>query len=752
MSKNRLYRTFLDSFYSYLFLVVLSIIPLSLLFSTQEAHALMTPGGELERTLLQEEKELLKGRRFTVGYNKSHQPFQYTDSSGQASGTVISMLNALAKQYEFIVKYEIYDEQNANNADYDIIITTVADLEKLQHYEPTVSYHDERLMMIFKKETSIEELRTQKKTIGLLHYPISFQELYEEFPNAKIVFFNTSDALLKSYDNDKIDAALFSRTLLDASVLGKMAFIREHYSKENTIIASNIEVQQRFFLSKNLPTLYLPIFNVILSDIAYITTLLYNAEPHLEQMDFSAPEYIGINLILTIILLVCIVLFAVYSVFFFKKRSTANKKKIDSKTSLLSFTAFSGEVEKKLTMIKENEYEFIGIDIDLFKLIVAYYGTETAEQLLLNMADLLKKFYANEDALITRYNKDYFLIFKKITDDGLQLRTFVEEVLTPSFKEKTGQHYAVSFSVGTYIVNDTSINISDMITFSDLARRQGKNIHTSTFYTFDEVMNKQYHDKLNITYRMTSALEHREFIIEFQPKIDLKTLKINGAEALVRWHPPAENKIYPNDFIPVFEKNGFIAKLDVYVFESICKFLQENKKLCAHINIACNLSPVTLSKENLVEELVAITKEYHIDTAKLELEIVESVIDAMPLSELIKKINDFKEHGFSIALDDFGSGTSSLNRFGLLPIDVVKLDKKFIDNIENERIAHTVKNFITNTKELKLLTVAEGIETKEQLHWIREAHCDIAQGFLLSKPQSKEDFIETLKADFIYLL
>ncbi len=750
LNKNVLYRIICA------LLVFTLSLTLSISNSSQNASAeVYGANSQSVRKLLQEEKELLRGHTFTVGYNEDHKPFQYTDENGQAAGTVVAMLDSLAEQYGFNIQYKLYDNQNAVNANYDIIIATLASLEALSlKYVPTISYHDERLMMVFKKHLSINDIKDKEHSIALLEYPLTSKELLKEYPKAIFSFYEASNALLEAYDENIIDAALFSRTLIDASMFGQTAFIREYYNEQNVVLASDIEVPQRFFISDALSKQYLPIFNAILSEISY-STLLYDAEPHLEKLPFSAPSYFALEKTLMIVALVCLVIVAFFFVRKFKRKSEVteeeNIEQAYSESSIIPYPVFSSEIEKKLPEINPNEYELIGLDIDLFKLIVSYYGHEIAEKLIHTMSDLLESFYASEDVLITRYNSDYFLIFRKKTDEGQAIKKFVEEVLTPSFKETTGQHYAVSFSVGTYIVKDTKISLTDMITFSELARRQGKNIHTSTFYTFDEVLSKQYHDKLNITYRMNSALENKEFVVEYQPKIDLKKFKVTGAEALVRWYPPVGDKIYPIDFIPVFEKNGFISKLDVYVYSEVCKFIQENRKLCAEIKIACNLSPVTLAKADIVDEIVNITKQHSINPSKIEFEIVESVIDDIPLSELIKKLNALRHFGFSIALDDFGAGASSLNRFGLLPIDVVKLDKKFIDNIENERMAYTVKNFISSTRELNLITVAEGVETKEQVQWVKEANCDIAQGFLFSRPQTQEDFIDTLRADFLYL-
>ncbi len=719
-----------------------------------QSHAMQLDRSEfVHRKLIKEEREIIKGRHFTVAYNADHKPFQYTDEDGKADGTIISMINKLATEYSFTVKYEEYNDEKAVQAGYDIIITTIADVYKIsRNYQPTIAFHEESLMMIFPKTLTLKDLREKKNIIGILNYPLDFEDLKQGFPEAYFKRFDKTSDLLISYDSGTVDSAMFSRTLLDASMLGEMSFVREYYNKQNTMITSEVDVLQRFYVSNSIAEHLLPIINIMLSQVDYSSTLLHDAMPHMAAMDFSAPTNIRFDLIIIAIIVILLLIIALYQFKIYKKNKKRNYSLINNKTLLLPFSEFSNEVEKRLKHAEKGKYKLIGIDIDLFRLIVAYYGNETAESLIEKMSEMLLIALDGEEALVTRYGKDYFLIYKRIYDDGKTFRDFVENTLTPTFKETTGDHYSLSFSVGMYVINDTSVSLSDMITFAELARRQGKNIHTSTFYTFDEVMNKQYHDKLNITYRMSPALENKEFIIEYQPKVDIKSRKIIGAEALVRWHPPKEDKIYPNDFIPIFEKNGFISKLDIYVFEEVCIFIKENYEYCSNIKIAVNFSPVTLANPEIVQEVMVLIDKYALSPAKFELEIVESVIDDMPLTELINRINEFKKLGFSIALDDFGAGASSLNRFGLLPIDVIKFDKKFIDNIDNERIASTVKNFIHNSKELKLNTVAEGVETKDQLHLMEDACCDIVQGYLFSKPLARDVFLDKLKSDLLFLM
>ena len=236
---------------------------------------------------------------------------------------------------------------------------------------------------------------------------------------------------------------------------------------------------------------------------------------------------------------------------------------------------------------------------------------------------------------------------------------------------------------------------------------------------------------------MKKGLKNNEFVVYYQPKVYGKTERIYGAEALVRWKKD-DKIIMPNIFIPIFEKNKFILKLDLYIFEKVCKDMKEWKeKYGIDIIVSVNVSREHFTEKNFINKYVQIALKYGIDTSKIDLEITESAtIDSK--IDVTKIMGEIKKHGFLISIDDFGTGYSSLSILHDMPIDILKIDKSFVDKIGRED--SIIENILSIAKKFKLKTIAEGVETKKQKDYLTEEGCDILQGYYYSKPLSKDEF------------
>jgi sensor c-di-GMP phosphodiesterase-like protein len=235
---------------------------------------------------------------------------------------------------------------------------------------------------------------------------------------------------------------------------------------------------------------------------------------------------------------------------------------------------------------------------------------------------------------------------------------------------------------------------------------------------------------------MKKALKDNEFVVYYQPKVYAKTGKIYGAEALVRWKKN-DKMIMPSVFIPIFERNKFILKLDLYIFERVCKDMKEWKEnYGVDIPISINVSRKHLVEKDFINDYAKIANKYGISTEKLDLEITESAtIDSK--IDMIKIMKEIKKAGFLISIDDFGTGYSSLNILYDMPIDILKIDKSFVDQ-------NIVEDILNIAKKFKLKTIAEGVETKTQKEYLTEKGCDILQGYYYSKPLQKEEFISNV--------
>ena len=249
---------------------------------------------------------------------------------------------------------------------------------------------------------------------------------------------------------------------------------------------------------------------------------------------------------------------------------------------------------------------------------------------------------------------------------------------------------------------------------------------------------------------MEQALENHEFFVMYQPKISLVDDRIVGAEALVRWNSTQFGLLTPDKFIPLFERNGFITKLDYYVYEEVFKFIQTRlSKGETIVPISVNMSRNHNRPEKFMHDFMKIFNKYSISPNLIQLEILErSVMDNSTLHDITEKLH---QEGFTVAMDDFGSGESSLNMLTKIPVDVLKFDREFLNaSTDSEgRIDKKSEKFInvliTLSKNLEKQTVFEGVETQAQRDFLRSIECDQAQGYFYSKPLSEQDFVQFIK-------
>ncbi|MEG1706461.1 MAG: EAL domain-containing protein, partial [Clostridia bacterium] len=294
----------------------------------------------------------------------------------------------------------------------------------------------------------------------------------------------------------------------------------------------------------------------------------------------------------------------------------------------------------------------------------------------------------------------------------------------------------IIWKLGVYSVIEKDKPLTHMIDRAKLAltksahERRGR-LH---FSFYDEKVRKILFKEKNLEDIMESALSNNEFQVYLQPKYLSESEKIGGAEALVRWQRPT-GLIFPDEFIPLFEQNGFIIQIDLFVFREVCKLLRswiDNKY--EPIKISVNCSRVHLINSNFFDEYKAIAQEYNIPPKYLEIEFTENILfDNVEL--LIQTINEIHSAGFGCSMDDFGSGYSSLNLIQQIPVDTIKLDKIFFCNVSDfKRTEAIVSSVISMAKALGMGTVAEGVEIREQVDMLKELKCDLIQGYFFSKP------------------
>ncbi len=708
------------------------------------------------RGLTREECKILQQRPLQVGFIENHQPFTYKDENGNAAGVLVELMDKLASENNFEVEYHPYNlsEEESLHKDFDILISLLGNTRhELTYYEPTEVYYQMPMVATVpiekvKPNQTRDEIIAQSKRIGISQYLYTdFSSFYNTFPNHSVVFYDSFTEMLSSYTKGDIDMAVYTST--------GSTYVDAYIPHDNEyLFATDFSLNFHFSIAKPIASEYIPIFNVMFDRITpreyediFISNSVYY--PEYSLLTFIKKYWA----VFAIFILVMAMIFIIYHS---RVREQKNKLMLkayqtDTLTGLHSHTYFYEEAQEIISKSKPNEYKFISFDIDYFRTINSYFSMEYGTDVIIAIAESLKKAFAGTPTLFSRKTAENFFILKKV-EEGDTIKYIHDTYILPSIRAVLGSKYNVSLSFGTTIVEDCNEKLSDIVAHADYARLTGKSIRETTFAVFDNIMKKNYNSILNITFNMEKAVENKEFEIYYQPKVNLQTLKICGGEALIRWIPPHGNMVYPSDFIEVFEKNGFISIIDIYVFRHVCDFICKNKGNQAIPPLSVNISTVTLLEPTLIPQLLTILAETNIEAYELELEITETAILGAE-EKFIEKIKQLKKVGFKVSIDDFGSGVSSLNRLCSIDADVLKLDRVFFEyDEENEKSRIIIDEIITMAKRLKMNIIAEGVETAELALFLQSLGCDSAQGYYFSKPISERDFFALIEMQNQYSL
>lgn len=420
------------------------------------------------------------------------------------------------------------------------------------------------------------------------------------------------------------------------------------------------------------------------------------------------------------------------------KGEMAYRADYDSLTDVYKSEAFYKKTSEVINARTDMEFALFSIDIDKFRLINDSYGIEEGNKLLHIIGDVLKHVIP-KDSYVKRYQADVFSVIYPYKDDQ-ELINFMTD-FSAAANEESNVPTHLSFTFGIYKIVDRELPIRLMCDRARAAKRQLKGSASASNYAlYDDTIRLKLREQAEIEERMDEALQKHEFVMYLQPQVDVKTRKIHGAEALVRWNNPTKGIMVPFQFLELFESNGFIVKLDKYMWEEACKYLRVLKDRGIDLPIAVNISRAHIGATDLTKEFMDLVKKYDISPKNLELEITENLF-MDDVHELFDQMSSLKQNGFSIHMDDFGSAYSSLNMLRNAPVDTLKIDKFFFDEImTTERGRIIVESSVRMAKQLGLLTIAEGVERQEQLDFLAGIGCDIVQGYYFSRPVNIEGF------------
>ena len=409
-------------------------------------------------------------------------------------------------------------------------------------------------------------------------------------------------------------------------------------------------------------------------------------------------------------------------------------RSFDDVTGLLKYDKFLEVVQSVLNQEGSLQYSLISIDFANFKYFNEIYGFENGDSILEEFASFVAKRNPRVIAACRDY-ADNFIIFAMVKSEQYLIQNITN--YTNSFVKNQMERYpACRLEVynGIYIITNPKIDILQAVDNARLAKKILKEKKTSGTLVFKAEMKQKRMQDAFVLHAIEEALKLKTFLVYLQPKFSLETGNLVGIEALARWEKENGEIVTPNEFILPLEQSGKIVYLDFYMFECVLKQMQEWKqKGYPLVPISVNFSRQHIKKEGLVERLVELQQEYQVDASLLEIEITESAF-IEDQQALIQLMTEIKNKGFGISIDDFGTGYSSLSMLTKLPADIVKLDKEFLSYSEADNTKKMLQNVICLIKDNNMKVLCEGIEEKEEMEFLRQAGCDMGQGYYFSRP------------------
>ena len=459
------------------------------------------------------------------------------------------------------------------------------------------------------------------------------------------------------------------------------------------------------------------------------------------NLPISATEIyitVAIFAIIGVIAFVLILFYAVSIIKLFRERNKFSKIiETDMVTGGKNFQYFIRKA-KALIRRKNVKYAIVLIRLEKYRNFCSCYGVQEGEELMESVYNYMRKELRRRREVLAHGDKaDFAMLLEYQSDEELdnRLLALVDRI------EKSRIHQRIYFSVGIYAVTDATEKIRTMYNYAGIALSRLTDDSECRLIRYDEEMKNQELWKRKVENDMDSALANKEFKVYLQPKYSTRDEVISGAEALVRWIHPTEGFVPPFRFIPLFEKNGFIIKLDDYMLKEVVKlqaqWYESGKKV---VPISVNLSRAHFTRTNLVEHICEVVDKYNLPHHLIELEVTESAFFEDKVT-LLSTIKGLREAGFEISMDDFGSGYSSLNSLKEMPLDTLKLDAEFFRDKEFEGKGKLiVGDTIALAKKLDMKIVAEGIESREQVDFLATVDCDLIQGYYFDKPMPVEEF------------
>ena len=713
---------------------------------------------------MEERDFLAKGRMYNVVLTNEQYPLSYksTEETGQ-KGIAVDILKKL-EQYSGISFNLIYVDSYSQaesmlmSGEIDILVGDIVGKKNVNNFseniveeanhrkrEYTTEFYDMQMAYIGRKGTDMD---AHLKVAIPAYVKKCIPELEIMYPKYDFIVYDSDEECLNAILNKKADVAVQSdlkineMTIYDKyKELQNLKFIPGNYAASFTIRTEDIVL--------------INILNKTLNSITdtSLATIENNNIQHIAMEQMSLWEFVYRYrgyFVLTIIMLALINGVGLGYRKYTKEKKDKEKAYNDSIANVSSMIKFQIDVEPVLSSKQKLDYFVLSIDIEQFKIINDLYGYEEGDKMIAYLGAVLKN-GLDKNSYITRSNAECFVILKKAKELS-EVENYLKQVFEKIAADmiQVDSDYKPILKAGIYEIVEDDFLLSSIIDKANIAKANMEIGHESTYAVYSEAMRQNAIDEKKMENDMEKALESGQFKLYLQPQVDLKTRKIVSAEALVRWKNPERGMISPQKFIPFFEKNGFICKLDYFVWEETIKMLdrwRNNSQIMVPISI--NLSRVDIQKSGMLEETMKLLEKYHIHPKWIKAELTESV--CVENDKLVmKKMELLKSYGLKVAIDDFGSGYSSLHMLKEMPIDILKIDKSFLEYEDEmkEKDEILIRDVVELGKHLRMQIVVEGVETLGQSDFLESIGCDIAQGYYYGRPMPVEEFEILLENDY----
>ncbi|MDC3414988.1 putative bifunctional diguanylate cyclase/phosphodiesterase [Terrihalobacillus insolitus] len=412
----------------------------------------------------------------------------------------------------------------------------------------------------------------------------------------------------------------------------------------------------------------------------------------------------------------------------------------DDLTNLPNRKMFFKRLEEELEDAKEKQeiLAVLFLDLDGFKQVNDTFGHNVGDRLLQVISERIGSCIREKDTVFRLGGDEFTVILQNIEDKHVAAESAksMMDMLTKPY-EIEGNTFVMTTSIGISIYPDNGLDSSSLTKYADMAMYQGKQQGKNTYRFYTTDMESDITNNIRLKMELRNALEKNQFFIHYQPKVSLESEQIEGVEALLRWEHEELGLVSPNEFIPVIEETGMIHAIGEWILKTVCtQHKVWRDQGYPTLKVAVNLSPIQLKDPDIIEKITDILQETNMEPEWLEFEITEtSLIENQ--KEATKILKKLRKMGIRIAIDDFGTGYSSLHLLKRLPVDILKIDRAFIQDNDDHAILESI---LEMAKKLQLTVVAEGVETKEQLDYLKDQYCQEAQGFFISHPLSKEKF------------